>query len=138
MYKHIQELKEQDIFDVTHFQEKISSIIKCNSTKINREPKLWWSEALTKCYQEKCEARKIYNRNATRTNLIALNRSEAVFKKTKKKEKKDNFIRLNELISPQTSSSEAWSIIRRLKGYKTKTNNGYNLITENKRKRENF
>lgn len=88
VYKHIQELKEQDIFDVTHFQEKISSIIKCNSTKINREPKLWWSEALTKCYQEKCEARKIYNRNATRTNLIALNRSEAVFKKTKKKKKK--------------------------------------------------
>lgn len=122
VYEEIEMIKSNSFVDLQDLQEDIGKIVRKHTRKIKFKPKNFWSEELSELYNIKRIALKNFNRISNAINLKELNRAEAKFIQVKNIEKRKSVLKLIETISPQTSSMEAWKIIRNIKGYKTKTN----------------
>lgn len=129
VYKDFKKITCNKFNDFEEFQNIAKNIIHKNSKKNQYNPKIWWSDELSQSYKTKCEARRIFNQKSDKNNLINLNKKEAEFKKLKKHEIRNKLNNLRDLISPQTGSSEAWTIIRRIRGLNSCQNKN-NLIAE--------
>lgn len=133
----IKMIKSNSFFDIQDLQNDLKRIVKKNTRTIKYHPKNYWSDELSDLYKAKRNALKKFNRVSNAANLIDLNKAEAKFTRQKCIEKKNNIIQLVETISPQTSSKEAWQIIRNIRGLRN-NRNVTNKITGDASMAENF
>lgn len=115
--------------DIESFQTKVFDIHKRNRIRNKYTPKHWWSDELSKAWEDKKVARSSFNKISTLENLLTLKKAQAVFNRLKKEEKKKNFKGFVEELNPTMSSSDLWLKIGRLTG-KRKKNQTNNILYE--------
>ena len=79
-------------------------------------PLPWWSDECNRVHAERKRAQRTLHRNYSNTNAIAVRRLNALCRRTFKKAKKESWIRYVSTINVNTTLSEIWKKINKIRG----------------------
>lgn len=114
IFEEVGKIDQSVIRNTTDLTTHVRRLHKENKKKDIREPKFWWSTEVDEAWQEKNEARRIFNKHSSVQNLINFKRKSAIFQKRKREEIRKKFEEFPDEVGPFTSSKELWLKIGRL------------------------
>lgn len=108
---------------INHLKENVISSSKIYSRSINKNfpnrksptPAPWWNSKCSEAICNRKNAIKNYRQHPTQVNFFELKRQEALTKRTLKSAKQQDWRSFCSTITPQTSSSHLWNMIKRFK-----------------------